>query len=755
MAVRYSGFLSVPQKGVAVVPATSFDLQESYHYGYQANVEISVESETPLPTGSLLSAAAAKGVIPGRQVVLQLASLTEGLVEDVLGSVVRSWPCVVQEMKPWRNDPSSRRIHCDIQMADPVTYLSDRQIWGSYRAVSLAEIVGGALTLAGGGDGKPTTSPVLPGFMAVIIEDNLRDDLYEVPYAIAAGETLGSFLLDIFGRLGVCMELWGTAAGGLRVKLKDNSTGVYTIAMQVIPETEDTGDGASADDSGEGDSQSQNTPESKISAIRGYISSIQAASGEVIRGGMLDDPVRGAFRRFGNPFGGVGMVASGPQISLEEAHRRFHYYIHHVYTNMLKVQFANRQAAFQPGRAVKTDRKVLDVDEWQVCYVYHRIRADSYNNVALLVRADAPWRLPLPAMRSPVFVPAVVNGGDDAIVHEPVLRDRMGRIPISFPFLATPLANELEILAEIDSTDDGKIRLDDFSDEEKEYWESEEGADEAKAEQKEFEDGNLDDPYPGNTDEELAELDEADGGNRVEQRQLLAERRRKVRRHHAYTLARDYEEADTDDDDYLTAMDSFETPDDEMAATFEDPEKLKKFEEWLMKIVAGTEELSTEPEKRAQQIGQISTYRAWQEAKESKRIAPERWPPRLPLGIAEPMAGALHGFVPGHRHGDSCRVAVFHPLYAEVVGFEYRGDRRINYGLAGVTAGMVVEHDGTDSWSGFVFRRVEQLEKESEPETDDFVTVSNPVDNPGYEPEESSVSADWKERYSRQSSGER
>ena len=52
--------------------------------------------------------------------------------------------------------------------------------------------------------------------------------------------------------------------------------------------------------------------------------------------------------------------------------------------------------------------------------------------------------------------------------------------------------------------------------------------------------------------------------------------------------------------------------------------------------------------------------------------------PTPPLALLLPMAGALHGFVPGHRHGDICRVLVHHPFAAEVLGAQYRDDRRIN-----------------------------------------------------------------------------
>ena len=81
--------------------------------------------------------------------------------------------------------------------------------------------------------------------------------------------------------------------------------------------------------------------------------------------------------------------------------------------------------------------------------------------------------------------------------------------------------------------------------------------------------------------------------------------------------------------------------------------------------------------------------------------------PRVSLPIVQPMAGALHGFVPGHRNGDACRVTVHHPFHAEIDGFVYREAQQVYGGgsLAPGWAGIIVEHDGADAWSGWTFER--------------------------------------------------
>ena len=78
---------------------------------------------------------------------------------------------------------------------------------------------------------------------------------------------------------------------------------------------------------------------------------------------------------------------------------------------------------------------------------------------------------------------------------------------------------------------------------------------------------------------------------------------------------------------------------------------------------------------------------------------------RISLPVVQPMAGALHGFAPGHRAGDVCRVTVHTPFSAEIDGFVYREARPVydGGGLAPGWAGIIVEHDGKKAWSGWAF----------------------------------------------------
>ena len=79
------------------------------------------------------------------------------------------------------------------------------------------------------------------------------------------------------------------------------------------------------------------------------------------------------------------------------------------------------------------------------------------------------------------------------------------------------------------------------------------------------------------------------------------------------------------------------------------------------------------------------------------------WPPVVPLPPLVPGAGSQHGFLPDHRQGDWCRVAVINPLLAEVIGYSHRDDRHLNKKARDATVGVVVAEEG-DDWCGMVFR---------------------------------------------------
>lgn len=89
-------------------------------------------------------------------------------------------------------------------------------------------------------------------------------------------------------------------------------------------------------------------------------------------------------------------------------------------------------------------------------------------------------------------------------------------------------------------------------------------------------------------------------------------------------------------------------------------------------------------------------------------------PPRVMLPGLEQMAGESHGFFASHRQGDICRVAVRNPLFAEIIGFEYRDHSRVSQDFVDSSAGMVIQHGDTE-WSGLLFRANSLVDEEGEP----------------------------------------
>lgn len=87
--------------------------------------------------------------------------------------------------------------------------------------------------------------------------------------------------------------------------------------------------------------------------------------------------------------------------------------------------------------------------------------------------------------------------------------------------------------------------------------------------------------------------------------------------------------------------------------------------------------------------------------------------PELLLPVLAPMSGAAAGFVPGHRQGDICQIAVHQPMLAEVVGFGYSSHRPVPDELLGATMGLVAG-SSDEAWSGMIFMPKEEVDAEDE-----------------------------------------
>ena len=183
----------------------------------------------------------------------------------------------------------------------------------------------------------------------------------------------------------------------------------------------------------------------------------------------------------------------------------------------------SRQPYMRPGKLVRLSKPAHGIPDWQVAGVAHVLRGTVYDNDVTLLRGNISWHPELPLHRPPAYVTALVDGGADFDLHQPVPRDRLGRIKVSFPFAPTPTGQEALELMAADSDDDGRITIQDFTDEQiqtftddQDYWEARVAM---------YEAGQFNDPYHGMSDDMVAELMEEAEAAMVEADAALEEAR--------------------------------------------------------------------------------------------------------------------------------------------------------------------------------------------------------------------------------------
>ncbi len=726
MSIRYKSYLELPgNEDANILPVSGFGVTERYNAGWRGVARISATSETPVTVGQMFGLAINQTMMPGTPVALHLTLDSDEDDDDTSsggnggtsdedesedeGVIVRAWPSVITSIDP-AVSPDGLTGSCDVHLVDPVSYLLAQPVWGAYRACSVGEAVGGVLSMAAGGGGRPTLQPVLAGMPSLYVVELFRDSLNELPYVLACGQSLGEWLNDALGTLGLRMEIFGSANGRVSLTLTDSRPNGEPIPMFVL------GSKSTSDDD-------EDVP-TEIGAGALEIRSVDAFPSPIRRGGVLDDPTLGSFRRFGY-LGAVGSVQSGSDLDTDEAALRASLGLAAAQAQMLTLRADTRQPGMRPGRITQFTAKFFGINRWQVARVRHELRGNVYKNSLDLFPAASSWHPPAPSAKPPRIVSAIVDGGpDDYLFHEPIPRDRLGRIPVAMSFLPTPTGAEAVLLSVADSDKDMRITLADFESSQvdeyannKEHWDQE--AERLRA-------GEYDDPFPGRDDDDLSDEEKA-------KREELAEKRTAALKYVAYQWAKARDDADKDRDGYVSSRDKAMS--DGLKAEMSDPAKRAELEKQWQAYRAGTlaEIIPDEAERKARlpllreygalfgdgsgpegdsDLGMTEAEKAAAaKHRHDADMADERWPPRIPLTVVEPMAGSLHGFIPAHRHGDICRVAVHGPFHAEILGFQYRSNRRINANLVKSTAGLVVEHAET-AWSGVVFRLTEELEDE-------------------------------------------
>ena len=662
----------------------------------------------------ILATLAERGLSPGRRGKVNLRVEAEG--NEVLhNQTIRTWPCMVSQMVPLDSEDDTRAI-CRIQLVDPLGYLASREIWGAYRDVSAAELVGGAIALAAGADEGPTTEVATAWLPTIRVRGRHRDALDVIPYAIASGETLGEWLARVLGTLGLRAELFAEDGGDTQVAyLTDALAHRGSYEMHVERDGVELSDDEQGRDGG--------------ISIRSRV----AFPGNPLRGALLDDPTQGTPRVLAG-FGPIGQVVQAQGADTDEVTERAWHEVRRGSCEALMVRAASGHPGIEPGCTITLNETINRIDHWQVASARHLVSEGAYDNDATLLRADIAWHPPQAESRGTVIVSAMVDHSEESLYHEPVPRDRLGRINVRFSFLPPPNMEVAYALAEADTNRDGRITLDDYDETKQNDYTA--NAEEWETKAQAYENGEYDDPYPGIASEYLSEEQLAERENRAGQRQeaiayiyykrLAAPPPSPEEGTQGGTA--DGSGTGGEDDDNPTA----EATGDESASETQDEQTGNDGTRTEEQTPTGNGGTGTEEPTRNGNAGTEQSEEGTQPSPEPRRFpnpaaeadtletptpAEDRWPPRIALPVVEPMAGAMHSFVGGHRQGDICRVAVHDPFSAEIVGYQYRDNRAINRDVVGAAAAIVVEHNFDDAWTGIVVRRIEDMDDTETDET--------------------------------------
>lgn len=522
---QYDAVLDFPGQPEARIPALMLGLAEYRSGGWEGSVKINPRR---ISAEDALQVLLLDGLRPGSAVLVKLL---------VAGKAVRIWPSVVASVNTTGSqDVNEPDAVCTVTVRDPFTYLGDRPIWTAFVDCPLGKMLGGALSSAAGGDGRPTNNPILTGLPPISIHEELRSEVAEIRYAIAAGDRLGRWLTRLWARLGVRISMLGVADGTLQLTLCD-----------AVPSNTDL--------NADGGLDMTLDPSREASGSNLSFTGLGVNPPAIVRGGLLDNVGGGGPSRFG-PNGALESVLTEPLTNADEAARRAGFRLANRRLSQTRLTVSSCQPGLVPGRVVNLKRQdplsrgetlgreptfagvtpgrgvaLLGASRWQAVDVAHLCLKARYSNEALFEKTGLAWRPEAPEERGAMVVSGVVDDGLSE-TGRLVKRDRLGRVPIRFSFVPEP-------------------------------------------------------------PEETA---------------------------------------------------TGSSPPDDVP-----------------------------------------------------------WPPRIPLAPVVPGAGGQHGFVPDHRQGDWCRVAVIDPLWAEVIGYSYRDDRHLGENSRDATLGVVVCEDG-DDWCGLLFR---------------------------------------------------
>ena len=420
MTIPYIARLHPLGDAKALTPVRAFTVVESRGEGWIAEAIVDPPSTVASSIEATFWNALSMGLKPGKSVVLRLITAgmdaltitgTQGQATST--EIVRTWPSIVMRVNTIRGKTPTAPAYA-VRLCDPVTMLASEQIWGTFTEVSPGRTVGGALTLSWGGDGVGTLTPMLPGMPSVVIRERLRTGIAQVPFAIAGGAPLGQWLRSFLARLGARIELIG-----------------YTNEKVELTVTDSPPEGAVREFTLDDPSDPSDPSRTNV-----RIAHIGSFARPPIRGSVLDNPTGDAHPIGVN--GGVDRVIEGAQIDLTEATFRAQFSWKTELLDMMTPSIVSAQPKIHPGARLRFHiQSFSGTKNWQAGGTVHRFTDGVYRNLVQIHKDGMAWRPPIPEDEGGVVFSAVVDDGSSA-AGSPVARDRLGRIPVRFSFLAAP-----------------------------------------------------------------------------------------------------------------------------------------------------------------------------------------------------------------------------------------------------------------------------------------------------------------------------
>lgn len=471
-----------------VVDDRVFDLvsafvDESYNTGWSIRAHLAFDTGAePAAVVDTLATLAAHGLVAGVSAVVRVVNrevMDTDAGRRLPTEVLRRWPCIVTGLSPGVHD--ARTVLCRIDLCDPVSYLAPRAVWGAFSRIGPAQLVGGAISLAAGGDGRPCDEVVVPYLPRIVVRSRCRASLDRIEYAVACGESLGTWLASVLGALGLRAEMFDEEDGAvLVVSLLDAAVYRTSFSMAVVD----------ADTPYAGDA-----PDGPLT-----VRSRTLFPALPVRGALLDDPTQGTPHAVLAP-GAPSRVIDAASIDVAEATERAMHAVRASRCESIVLWVSSLNPGWAHGTSVVLDRSQLGITEWQIASVRHLVHEGRYDNDATLLRADVAWHPPAQPPRGAMMVSALVDHAPHLLSNEPVPRDRLGRVRVRFVFSALDVPSE-DASADAPGTD-GPSSPDDRSDVEqagydarREHWEGVAAA---------FARGEYDDEDPDRSDSELSE----------------------------------------------------------------------------------------------------------------------------------------------------------------------------------------------------------------------------------------------------------